>query len=79
MIIYPKFYCESVRDIKYEFLQANNIKGIILDVDNTLIDFDRKMLIGAEEWAKIIKQNGIKLIKKRLHRSLFFITISNCI
>ena len=28
MLIYPNFYCNNVRDIKYEFLVENNIKGI---------------------------------------------------
>lgn len=60
MIIYPKFYCESVRDIKYEFLQANNIKGIILDVDNTLIDYYRNFEKGTIEWVNDLKNRGIK-------------------
>ena len=60
MIIYPKFYCDNVRDIKYEFLQENNIKGIILDVDNTLIDYYRKFEDGTIEWVNDLKNRGIK-------------------
>ena len=60
MLIYPNFYCNNVRDIKYEFLVENNIKGIILDVDNTLIDFYRKFEDGTIEWVNELKAHGIK-------------------
>lgn len=60
-MLYPKEYLNSVKDIKIELLQKNNIKGLILDVDNTLIDFDRKMPEGIEKWAQNMKQNDIKI------------------
>jgi len=59
-MLYPKEYLNSVIDIKIELLQKNNIKGLILDVDNTLIDFNRKMPEGVEKWVKDLKQNEIK-------------------
>ncbi len=62
MILYPKLYCKKVTDIELEFLKDNNIKGIILDVDNTLIDFDRNLLEGLIEWKKNIDKIGIKCI-----------------
>lgn len=60
MLFYPDFYCDNVRDVKLEFLQQNNIKGIILDVDNTLIDYYRKFEEGTIEWVDYLKQAGIK-------------------
>lgn len=60
MLIYPKFYCNNVREIKLEFLKENNIKGIILDVDNTLVDFYRKFEDGTIEWVQNLKKEGIK-------------------
>ncbi len=60
MLIYPKFYCDNVREIKLEFLKENNIKGIILDVDNTLVDFYRKFEDGTIEWVQNLKKEGIK-------------------
>ncbi len=62
MILYPKLYCKKVTDIKPEFLKDNHIKGIILDVDNTLIDFDRNLLDGVQDWQKKMKENEIKCI-----------------
>lgn len=62
MFLYPKYYCKKVTDINIEFLTKNNIKGLILDVDNTLIDFDLNIIDGAREWCNLLKQNGIKLV-----------------
>lgn len=60
--LYPDFYLENVLQITPEFCKKNNIKGLILDIDNTLIDIDRKMLKGAIEWHKSIVDFGIKTI-----------------
>lgn len=60
MLFYPDFYCNNVRDVKLEFLQEHNIKGIILDVDNTLIDYYRKFEDGTIEWVNNLKKAGIK-------------------
>lgn len=60
MLIYPKHYCNNVREIDIEFLRKNNIKGIILDVDNTLIDYYRNFEEGTIEWVKKLKNDGIK-------------------
>ena len=60
MIFYPKLYCQKVTDIKAEFLKENNIKAIILDVDNTLLDFDLNIISGLENWYNDIKNNNIK-------------------
>lgn len=60
-MLYPKEYLNSVKDISIELLNKNNIKGLILDVDNTLITLDKKMPAGVSEWAKELKNNGIKI------------------
>lgn len=44
MLIYPDKYINNVKEITIDFLQENNIKGLILDVDNTLLDFDWNIL-----------------------------------
>ena len=43
MFLYPKKYLKSVKEITIDFLRENNIKALILDVDNTILDFDRKI------------------------------------
>lgn len=62
MILYPKLYCKKVTDITADYLIENNIKALILDVDNTLLDFDLKIVEGLEEWANILKDAGIEFI-----------------
>ena len=47
-MIYPDYYCDKVTDITLELLRENGIKGVILDVDNTLIDFDENLLDGVK-------------------------------
>lgn len=61
MILYPKAYFKNVREIDIEFLKKNNIKGIILDVDNTLINYYKEFEQGTEQWVKNMKGQGIKL------------------
>ena len=59
-MIYPREYVENVRKISIDLLKKNNIKGIILDVDNTLIDFSKNMPDGTKEWIDEVKKQEIK-------------------
>lgn len=61
MIFYPDIYLNNVKEITIELLNKNHVKGLLLDVDNTLIDFDLKVLEGVKEWCKNLKKQGIKL------------------
>ena len=61
MIIDPKAYFEKVEYITIEFLQKKKIKALILDVDNTLIDYYENLSEDIKEWAKEMKGQGIKL------------------
>ena len=62
MKIYPRLYCNNVLEVTPEILKENNIKALILDVDNTLLDFDLKIIDGLEDWGKTMKENEIKCI-----------------
>ena len=61
MKLYPDIYLNNVKEITIDFLNKNNLKGLILDIDNTLIDYDKNILEGVEEWCNNLKQNNIKL------------------
>ena len=61
MIFYPNGYFNKVSEISLEYLKENNIRGLILDVDNTLIDYYRNMSEETVKWAEELKQNGIKM------------------
>ena len=61
MILYPDIYLNNVKEITIDLLKKNNIKGLLLDVDNTLIDFDLKVLEGSKKWCEALKKENIKL------------------
>lgn len=61
MILYPKKYINNVLEISADFLKKENINGLILDVDNTLLFYDRTMVKGLPQWIDNMKRNNIKL------------------
>ena len=61
MNIYPNEYFKRVQDISIEFLIKNNIKALILDVDNTLIDYYKNLSEDVIKWSVEMKGQGIKL------------------
>lgn len=60
MILYPDFYLKDVTKITFKMLQENNIKGLILDVDNTLIDYNKHMDKKVKLWVEDLKKQNIK-------------------
>ena len=61
MKIYPDKYIDKVEQITIEFLQKNKIKALILDVDNTLIDYNKNLSQSIIDWAKKLTEQCIKL------------------
>ena len=61
MLLEPKAYFNNVREITVDFLKQNQIKALILDVDNTLIDYEKNLTEETIQWANELKDNGIKL------------------
>lgn len=61
MNIYPKAYLNKVQDITIQFLIENKIKALILDVDNTLIDYYKNLSDDVIEWAHSLQGQGIKM------------------
>lgn len=61
MILYPKLYLNSVQEISIELLKQYKLKGLILDVDNTLIDYNKSMPSGILNWSETLKKANISL------------------
>jgi hypothetical protein len=61
MILYPDGHFEKVEEITIKYLQDNKIKALILDVDNTLIDYQKHLEKSVIQWAKNLKEQGVKL------------------
>ena len=45
MLIYPNEYFDKIDEITIEFLQKNKIKALILDMDNTLINYKKVNIV----------------------------------
>ena len=61
MILYPREILNKVEEISIEFIQRNKLKALILDVDNTLIDYNKNLSEEKIKWAKNLKGQGVKL------------------
>jgi len=58
---YPDLKVDKIQDIDLDFLEKNNIKGFVLDINNTLVpehaeEADDKAL----QWIEKIKKKGFK-------------------
>ncbi len=62
-MIKPDARFNRITDIKIDFLKKNKIEAIILDVDNTLIDLEKKEMIEKlVDSINDVKAAGIKLV-----------------
>lgn len=61
MNLYPRELLNKVEEISIEFIQKNKLKALILDVDNTLVDYNKNLSEEKEKWAKNLKGQGVKL------------------
>ena len=59
--IYPKGYFKSVQEITIQYIIKNKLKVLILDVDNTLIDYYENLSEEVEKWARNLRGQGVKL------------------
>lgn len=61
MKLYPKELLNKVEEITIELIQKNKLKALILDVDNTLIDYNKKLSEEKIKWVRSLKGQGVKL------------------
>ena len=61
MNLYPNIYLNCVEEITIELLKKNKIELLILDVDNTLIDYYKNLSEKIVEWSKQLQGQGIKM------------------
>lgn len=60
-ILRPTFQYDSIEDIPMERLHAEGIKGLLLDLDNTIAPWNDKSLTGEViDWFSKLKAAGIK-------------------
>ena len=60
--LYPKLKVDKVQNIELNMLIENNIKGLILDIDNTLVpEHVAEADQNAVEWIEKVKKAGLKV------------------
>ncbi|RKD73060.1 hypothetical protein ATL39_2262 [Sinobaca qinghaiensis] len=58
----PNEYIPSVYDLDLDHLHERNIKGIITDLDNTLVEWDRpEATPELLSWVKLVKNKGFQV------------------
>ncbi|MBO8128740.1 MAG: YqeG family HAD IIIA-type phosphatase [Peptococcaceae bacterium] len=61
-LFYPKLYVDSLFDIDLDILHRNNIKGIILDLDNTIMERGANAIPPeVVSWLERLRRNGFEL------------------
>lgn len=61
-MFYPNFIFERIWEIDENFLKENNIKALVLDVDNTLTEHGSGDLCEkTRNWLDYMKEKGVKL------------------
>ena len=61
MTLKPNAYFKNVQEITIKFLLKKKIKALILDVDNTLIDYNKNLSDSVLKWAYELQGQGIKM------------------
>ncbi len=59
---FPDRYINRITDVNSEFFKEENIKGVIIDVDNTVIDVKKNLIDGLLEWKNELVDNDIKVV-----------------
>lgn len=63
MKIYPKHYYPSIYHVPYHQLYREGYRGIIFDIDNTLVPYDRKEPTGeVEELFSLLRKRGFSIV-----------------
>lgn len=60
-ILKPDLIYKGVKYIDYETLKKIGVQGILLDIDNTLIDYTKKLSTEIIDWVENAKNEGFKL------------------
>lgn len=60
--LHPDYYVQKIEELKIDFLKARGIKGLIVDLDNTLTPLSSQELPGmTQEWLNEVLASGLKV------------------
>lgn len=58
---YPTYMFDKVEDIPYELVKKEDIKLVMMDMDNTLIDCNKKYKKTLKEWVENVSNLSVKM------------------
>ncbi|MGE5328904.1 MAG: YqeG family HAD IIIA-type phosphatase [Deltaproteobacteria bacterium] len=58
---FPDMEVHKVEDISMDDLRQNNIKAVILDIDNTICEWKMEPSENVKAWLGLLKRNGIQI------------------
>ena len=58
----PDAVFDGLQHVDFDLLKKNNIKGILLDIDNTLFDMSFKLSEDVINWVKSAKEQGFSVL-----------------
>lgn len=61
-IFFPELYIDCITDINEEYLKDNEIFGLIIDMDNTVLNYERYIVPGLKDWINRIKKFNVRPI-----------------
>jgi HAD superfamily phosphatase (TIGR01668 family) len=76
-IFKPDAVFDSITKIDYDYLREHHIEGILLDIDNTLIDTSYELKKDVIDWVLKAKEQGFKaMILSNTNKSKKYIPVS---
>ena len=61
-ILTPDYFYDSIFEVDLELLKENNIQGLIIDIDNTLVGWDTTLpTVAVKEWLKQLENKGFSI------------------
>ena len=58
----PDAVFDGLQHVDFELLKSHNIKGILLDIDNTIFDISFEISDQVKDWVKRAKENGFSIL-----------------
>lgn len=61
-ILTPDYFYDSIYDVDLELLSQNEIQGLIIDIDNTLVGWDTLLpTLAVKEWLEKLKKSDFAI------------------
>ncbi|MDD4036687.1 MAG: YqeG family HAD IIIA-type phosphatase [Bacilli bacterium] len=60
-LLEPDIYIDKITNLKVDFLKEQGIKGLLIDIDSTVMGRNYELIDNIKGWIKEMKKNNIKV------------------